>query len=300
MDQQLSRQIEILIAEKTGCESPIVRSTHASGGCIHDTKIIELEDARLFFVKSNHNAPEQMFEQEALGLLLIASSNTIRVPEVIGWQDEAHAFLILELIETTTKHPGFFGDFGHQLANLHRAFSDECSDSDQQKFGLERDNFLGSTRQPNSWNENWVSFWRENRFGFQFALARSNGYADNSFNKLADQLQQRLGDFLDVDEPPCLIHGDLWSGNYMVGPTGAPVLIDPAIYFASREAEFGMMTLFGDFDAAFYDSYEEVWPFSSGAEDRIALYRLYHLLNHLNLFGVSYLSQCIAIMKQYA
>ena len=300
MDGQLSRHVQDKIAEVTGYDSPIVRSAHVAGGCIHDARVIELEDARRFFVKSNCNSPDQMFELEALGLQLINSSETIRIPAVIGWQDGVQAFLILEWIETTSRHSNFFEDFGHQLANLHRAFSDENSDSLHSKFGLEKDNFLGSTKQPNSWHESWVSFWRENRFGFQFALARSNGYADKTFNKLAEQLQQRLDDFLNVDESPCLIHGDLWSGNYMIGSTGEPVLIDPAAYFASREAEFGMMTLFGDFDQTFYDAYEEVWPFSSGADDRIALYRLYHLLNHLNLFGGSYLQQCLAIMKRYA
>ena len=123
--------------------------------------------------------------------------------------------------------------------------------------------------------------------------------ATNELLQSGQQLQQKLHEILAIDEPPCLIHGDLWSGNYLCDELVDPVLVDPAAYFGHREAEFGMTMLFGGFDESFYSAYNEVWPLAPGSEDRIAIYRLYHLLNHLNLFGKSYLPACLNILKQY-
>ncbi|MEM9410219.1 MAG: fructosamine kinase family protein, partial [Planctomycetota bacterium] len=117
---------------------------------------------------------------------------------------------------------------------------------------------------------------------------------------LGQRILDRCSDWQDVNEPPALIHGDLWSGNYMAGKNGEPTLIDPAIYYGHREAEFGMTTLFGGFDASFYDAYCEAYPLKEGSRERIEIYRLYHLLNHLNLFGASYRDDCLAIMRKYA
>ena len=131
----------------------------------------------------------------------------------------------------------------------------------------------------------WPEFWKQQRLGYQFQLASSNHVADRQFLKLAEKVLRRMDDLLAIQERPCLIHGDLWSGNFMEGPSGEPVIIDPAVYFAHREAEFGMTTLFGGFGDSFYDAYQEFWPLSHGFEERFEIYRLYHLLNHLNLFG---------------
>ena len=302
MSNELDQEIELKIAGTTGAVCRIVRSRPASGGCINDARIVELEDGGRFFVKSNAQSPASMFEKEAVGLLAIAKTQTIRVPSVIGWQDGNSAFLILEVIESAPQCATFFEDFGRRLASMHSANQVQESGSVESKseFGFDHDNFIGSTPQPNAWDQDWISFWQQNRFGYQVKLARDNGYADETFQRLADKLNRRLADFLTVEESPSLIHGDLWNGNFMIGSTGEPVLIDPAVYFAHREAEFGMTTLFGGFDRVFYEAYEEVWPLRDGAADRIAIYRLYHLLNHLNLFGSSYLSQCLEIMKKFA
>ena len=309
MDSANKQSIEAKISEATGTRSRIKNAKSESGGCINDARTIELEDGRCYFVKSNDNAARDMFEKEAHGLEILGATETIRVPSVIGWQTGRNGFLVLEAIDTGRKPPNFEANFGRQLALLHQVsrtvLASECSDREStpcpvESFGLYHDNYIGSTAQPNTWADDWVAFWREHRFGFQFELARSNGYGDGGFNRLADKLLSRLDDLLTIDEPPCLIHGDLWSGNYMVGIAGEPLLIDPAVYFAHREAEFGMTTLFGGFGPAFYQAYEDVWPLPDGSEIRIALYRLYHLLNHLNLFGSSYLNQCIEIMKKYA
>ena len=179
-----------------------------------------------------------------------------------------------------------------RLAQLHTTSASE--------FGFVTDNFLGATPQPNPSTRNWVEFWNTYRMEHQLRLANDKGFG-GALQELGRRLMNRMEDWLTNDEEsPALIHGDLWSGNYFVDESGCPVLLDPAPYFASREAEFGMTTLFGGFDDRFYAAYNEMMPMPDGSENRIAIYRLYHLLNHLNLFGSSYLDGCLQILKKYA
>ena len=161
------------------------------------------------------------------------------------------------------------------------------------------DNHIGSSIQVNRWTTNWVEFWAQHRLGFQLSLAQRNGYVTTEFSKRCNRIISRLDTILKTDAEPCLIHGDLWSGNFMVARDGEPVLIDPAAYFGSREAEFGMTTLFGGFGSKFYDAYNECWPLSDGWQERVDVYRLYHLMNHLNLFGHGYYAGCIEILKKF-
>ena len=296
MDQNFSNAVESLIAEATGEHlSKIVTAQTVGGGCINDARKIELADGRRFFLKSNSSSPPAMFQCEADGLVEIAKAKAIAVPEVVGCGNSPAArFLVLELVDSATRQPDFSQIMGRQLALLHKS-------STSVQFGFGESNFLGSTVQPNEWRDDWVAFWSEHRLGFQLRLARDQGLGGPELQKLGQRLLDRLPDHISTGpEPPSLIHGDLWSGNYMVGPYGEPVLIDPAVYFGHREAEFGMTTLFGGFDDDFYAAYNEVLPMAPHATDRIAIYRLYHLLNHLNLFGTSYLSGCLEILKKYA
>ena len=289
--------VERAICEATNTNAKIANRSATSGGCINQSELILMDDGQRYFVKTNHNCPSDMFQREADGLRLIAGTGAIRVPQVVTLGGiSGSIFLVLELIESRGKSRSFSKDFGGRLAKMHR----EGSCHSDGRFGLEYDNYLGSTLQPNSKVESWVEFWVLNRLGFQFGLVRANGYADRNFSNLADRLINKMHSILTIDEPPALIHGDLWSGNYMIGPDSQAVLIDPAVYFAHREAEFGMTTLFGGFDDRFYDSYNANWPLSEGADERIAIYRLYHLLNHVNLFGASYLSGCLEIMNRFA
>lgn len=289
----IQNEVEKLIDKVTGESAKIVSLNSASGGCINHAQIVRLADGRKFFAKSNSGCPDDMFIREAAGLSAMAATNTISVPQVIGCGASGRTkFLVLECIESARKQADFVQSFGRQLAQMHRQGA-------SQQFGFEHNNYIGSTLQLNSWGENWCEFWREQRLGFQLKLAHKNGFKDSSFVTGLETLMNRLDQFLNEVEPPALIHGDLWSGNFMVGNAGQPVLIDPAVYFAHREAEFGMTTLFGGFGQEFYNSYEEVWPLESGAEDRIAIYRLYHMLNHLNLFGHSYMSGCMEIINKY-
>lgn len=294
-DAKLRAAVEELLNSRQPSKAvaKIIRGNPVSGGCINNSQIVELDSGEQFFLKSNATAPQGMFEAESLGLKLLEQSDAIKVPKVIGCGSTGETdFLILEAIQPAKPKQDFFEQLGRQLAELHR--------TTRTHFGLEHDNFLGATFQPNQQGKDWAEFWTQQRFDFQFCLARENGYADAAFNKLGDRLLQRSSEILKTDELPSLIHGDLWSGNYMCGIEGEPVLIDPAVYFADRAAEFGMTTLFGGFDQSFYDAYNEAWPLAPGSEGRTELYRLYHLLNHLNLFGTSYLSDCLTIMKKYS
>ena len=266
-----------------------IKSSHSgSGGCINDAAVIKLDNEQQYFVKTNDRSPNRMFFAEANGLRAIGQTDSVAVPDVVH---VAREFLVLRYIDSATQPQDFFERMGRELAQMHRTTT--------QKFGFDEANFLGSTVQRNEWMDDWTAFWQEHRFGFQFELVRQNGLADQEFNRLADGIQRRVEQTLKTNERPALVHGDLWSGNYMVGDRGQPIFIDPAVYFGHREVEFGMTTLFGGFDQTFYDAYNEEWPLEAGSEERIELYRLYHLLNHLNLFGSSYRSGCVEIMKKY-
>ena len=167
-------------------------------------------------------------------------------------------------------------------------------------FGFEEDNYIGATPQPNAWTDDWVTFFAEQRLGFQLRLAADNGFG-GELARLGERLLSRLGELIDEPaEPACLLHGDLWGGNYLCDAEGQPVLIDPAAYYGRREAELAMTTLFGGFDSAFYGAYEEAWPLAPGSAERLEIYKLYHLLNHLNLFGGGYLGGCLGVLRRFA
>ncbi len=294
MDDLTIAAIERSILEQTDQDAKIIHIKAVGGGCINQAHAIDLVDGRHFFVKSNVVQLAPMFASEAIGLAAIAGTETIRVPSVIGRGTSGQeCFLILECIVSANRCRDFFERLGRGLAQLHQQ-------GKGQQFGFDSDNYLGSSRQPNGPGHNWGDFWAEHRLGFQLNLARQNGLGGGELSKLGDRVLGRLNDLIgSIDEPPSLIHGDLWSGNYLADENGQPVLLDPAVYYASREAEFGMTTLFGGFDRRFYDAYEEIWPRLPGSDERIEIYRLYHLLNHLNLFGTSYLDACLEILRKY-
>lgn len=277
----------------TATETRIATTISVSGGCISPAEIVTLKDGRQFFVKSNHRTPE-LFSAESKGLKAIEATCAIRVPQVIGTgqTESGIGFLILESIGTGLPGSDFESIFGRSLAKLHQQGRGD-------RFGFDSDNHIGSSNQINRWSENWVEFWAESRLGYQLSLARDNGLATPEFARKCNHLISKLETLIKTDEAPALIHGDLWSGNFMVSTTGRPVLIDPAVYFGSREAEFGMTTLFGGFGTRFYDAYNEYWPLDDGWRERVEVYRLYHLLNHLNLFGSGYFAGCMEILEKY-
>jgi fructosamine-3-kinase len=157
-------------------------------------------------------------------------------------------------------------------------------------FGWDRDNTIGSTPQHNAPCGEWVTFWREHRLGFQLDLAARQGYGGR-LQKLGERLLADLTGLIDHDPRPSLLHGDLWGGNIGYDREGNPVIFDPAVYYGDREADLAMTELFGGFGSGFYAAYEEAWPLDPGYSVRKTLYNLYHILNHLNLFGSGYLGQ---------
>ena len=297
MTNPFTDAVQSVIEQATNQPATIKRSSGVSGGCINDAKIVELTDGRRYFVKSNAASRPRMFQTEAMGLNAMAASNTIRVPRVIGTGGKEQGttpFIVLEAIESGGRKSDFQALMGQRFAQMHQATT-------QDQFGFDEDNYIGSTPQPNGWMDDWISFWRERRIGFQLRLARRQGLTDDRMDQLGDRFLGKLDDLIsEPHEPACLLHGDLWSGNYIADESGEPVLIDPATYYGRREADLAMTMLFGGFDRKFYAAYEEVWPLADGSDERLEVYKLYHLLNHLNLFGSSYYGGCLAILNRYA
>jgi fructosamine-3-kinase len=225
-----------------------------------------------------------MFEREAEGLALLNTSQGPRVPQVYGYgRDERGSYLILEYLKPSSKHSSFWHSFGASLAALHL-----CGSTDQ-PFGLAQSNYIGSTPQPNVCASSWVEFFAEYRLEYQLGLAEKKGVIDADTVRLIGRVIERL-DTLLYEPPVSLVHGDLWSGNMVVGPQGEAVIIDPAVYYGHNEVDLAMTELFGGFDEAFYRGYAEVIPPVEGYARRRSIYNLYHMLNHLNLFGGGYLA----------
>lgn len=286
MNQQ--QRIEQAITSATGATAKFAKSQAVAGGCISNGQIVTLQDARVFFVKTHHNPPDGMFSAEYRALELLAAAAKIRVPKpIVAGAD----FIVTEAFEQGRPRTDWQERIGRQLAELHFA-------TRQEGFGFEVDNYLGTAPQPNGWLDDWVSFWRERRLGWQFQLFAQQTDKDDPLLTLGNRLLDKLEDLLNQpDEPAVLLHGDLWSGNASADENGEPVIFDPASYYGRREAEIGMMRLFGGFNARCEAAYQEVWPLAPDADRRIACYRLYHQLNHLNLFGNSYYDSCLTTMS---
>ena len=287
----LNQKIKTKIEDKTG--SNVISASSLSGGCISNAYNIKTETGNEYFLKINDSTPDSMFINEANGLIEIKKSGAIRVPEVILFENN---FILLEFIDSGSKSKSFFTDFGRNFAAMHK-FNGE-------KYGFYEDNFIGSNPQINIPNgleaNNWVDFYFNKRILYQFKLAERNGYTDRELRDGIAGLEKRIEYILGSSvEPPTLLHGDLWGGNYIVDEKGNACLIDPAVYYGHREADLAMTKLFGGFSSEFYAAYNECFPLQEGHEYREPVYTLYHVLNHLNLFGSSYYSQAISLIYYY-
>lgn len=271
------------ISNSTGLPFAMEKAASIGGGCINEAHRIE-GNGRRFFVKLNHADSLAMFEAEAMGLQEIYRSHTLRVPVPVCWgKNKSKAWLVLEYLEMSNVSSSGAAALGARLAAMHRISSG--------KFGWMRDNTIGATPQINSYSPSWIQFWREQRLGYQLQLARVNGYT-GKLQTQGEQLLAQLDFFFPEAKPVAsLLHGDLWSGNYSFDHAGQPVLFDPAVYYGDRETDIAMTELFGGFPATFYAAYREAYPLDPGYSTRKTLYNLYHILNHLNLFGGGYLRQ---------
>lgn len=281
--------IEKAISESSSHPFKIKRRTAISGGCINQTFLLE-GDKQRYFIKLNDTGGLPMFDAESAGLQAILDTGTISAPQPLctGIADN-HTFLVMSYINSTGNASNH-ALLGEQLAAMHRKRFNY--------FGWHQDNTIGSTIQPNPHRSNWIDFWREQRLGFQLTLAAQNGFG-GALQTDGERLMDCLGGLFDGYTPqPSLLHGDLWSGNYCFDQDGTPTIFDPACYYGDREADIAMSELFGGFNSEFYRAYQNAFPLKSGYQTRKTLYNLYHILNHLNLFGEGYLSQAQQMMRQ--
>jgi protein-ribulosamine 3-kinase len=243
------------------------------------------------FVKLGRESDLGMFSAEADGLRELASAAALRVPDVRGMGSvPGQSFLALEWIEFAATSARTEAALGAGLARLHRTVAP--------RFGWHRDNTIGATPQHNDWMDDWTPFFATRRLGFQLDLAERNGHGGRLIER-GRLLCERLAALLAGHRPqPSLLHGDLWGGNWAADASGGPVIYDPAVYYGDREADLAMTRLFGGFGRAFYQAYECEWPLDPGAAQRVALYNLYHVLNHLNLFGGGYGAQAAAMIER--
>ena len=288
----MANSINEAIFSLFGPSVTVVDRQRVSGGDTNRAYRFNLSNGERVFLKCNRPGLLDMFTAEADGLNALRAAGAIGVPEPLAaGADNTEAFLIMEYLESAPRRPDYWEAFGRELAMLHRA---KCGP----KFGFSTDNYIGSTPQQNALSDSWVSFFRDRRLIPQMKLAWD--LLDDRTRRNLARVTDRLDSLLPEPDFPSLIHGDLWSGNAICGPDGKAWILDPATYVAHFEADLAMTELFGGFPERFYRAYNEVNPIDRGYPDRRDLYNLYHLLNHLNLFGLPYLAEVKAVADHYA
>ncbi len=283
--------LDYLSKSNPSIKAHIYSSHSVSGGSINTASHLKTSHGD-YFVKYNtaHRFPA-MFEKEARGLALLGEAGVIAVPQVLHLdEDEEHAFLMLSYIDSAQEAANFWDDFGEKLAALHQKKAE--------KFGLDHHNYMGSLYQHNSQHDDWIEFFVMERLEPQIKLAREEGSLSHNDVTAFERLYKRL-DSIFPETQPSLIHGDLWSGNFMVNHEGRACLIDPAVYYGHPEIDIAMSTLFGGFSNRFYEAYNRYNPLEKGWRYRLPVYNLYPLLVHVNLFGGSYLSSVRQTLRQF-
>ncbi|SMG39045.1 Fructosamine-3-kinase [Marivirga sericea] len=259
------------------------------GGSINDAFRYSVGNEE-FFVKYN-NQVQGIINREVDGLNAIANLNCIKTPEIIAYEKlDDYEVLVLRFINSGLRTPKAWESFGQQLAEMHL--------KPATYYGWYQDNFIGSLHQTNKKYEDFIDFFISERLRPQIKLAKANDYFSAEEIKKFDCLFQKLEDIL-PETQPSLVHGDLWSGNFMIGEEDTPFLIDPSIHYNFRETDIAFTHLFGGFDRQFYDAYNSYYPLAKGFQDRIALYNIYPLLVHLNLFGTGYYGSLMSNLNQY-
>jgi fructosamine-3-kinase len=280
--------------------------TRAHGGDINDAYDVTLADGRLVFVKSNDDADPRMFACEARGLEWLRDAGAVRIPRVLAYSDpdvqddEARddgcgdvAFLALERIASASRAADYDDRLGRGLAALHLAGWDD------RRFGFTEPNFIGSLTQDNTCADSWPAFYVTRRLEPQVRAAIDCGRAPAVWQRRFARLFAAMDDLTGPPEAPSRLHGDLWSGNVMADDHGAPCLIDPAVYAGHREMDLAMLRLFGGLGTRALAAYHEAAPLADGHETRVALYQLYPLLVHVNLFGGSYVQSVERALNHY-
>lgn len=281
------------LASLTGSSVRLLNTLILGGGCINNSLKIQTSEGD-FFLKWNASAPVDLFLKEAEGLEELGSFDNrfLQIPKVI-WSrevDKLPGLLLMEYLQPAIITNGYNERLGRGIARLHRKRASA--------YGFHHSNYCGTTFQDNTWTDSWPEFYARRRMWTLVEQIRALRGMSNEDHKIYEKLVDRIPQLLSHPTIPSLIHGDLWSGNYMHTSNG-PALIDPACYYADREMELGMMKLFGGFSAGVWKAYQDEFPLLPDWQQRIPLYQLYHLLNHYLLFGGSYGSQSLEIAKKY-
>lgn len=300
---RLRKLIESALSHHFGSEIILSETRPVSGGCISSTAILVLSSGSSVFAKWHDSPPEAFFSHEAEGLKALRRASPLHVPQVLAVlenEDLPHALILEDLTrpdETTSIRSApparlFDEELGRGLAHQHR--------TTHGRFGFGTNNYIGTTSQDNEWCDDWPEFFRGRRLDPLLGILDRQGRVEAGDRQLFDSLGSRLHELLATDDPPALLHGDLWSGNILIDGNGRPGLIDPAVYYGHREADTAYTRLFGGLSSRAMAAYNEAYPFTAGSETRSDIYNLYHLLNHAVLFGGSYMSQAKSIALRYS
>ncbi len=289
------RTVESVLSKHFNEKVEIRARASVSGGCINQAWKLTLSNGEEVFLKENSADFKGMFTAEVKGLkaLMVEGGPQVPIP-IAAHTDGRSQFIVMTFIRQDRHAPMFWEKFGYAFARLH---THKAADY----HGFQGDNYIGSTPQMNPKCKSWIEFFGKRRLGFQIELAAQKGLAGAALIDKTKKLISRLADYLPEPEHASVLHGDLWSGNVMTNQDGQAAIIDPATYYGHNEADLAMTELFGRFDSAFYAAYNEILPISREYnESRKEIYYLYHVLNHLNIFGASYASQAMSIVNRYA
>lgn len=260
-----------------------------AGGSINAAYMLRSKNGQRYFVKTNASGKQSMFAAEARGLEVMAASQTLRVPQPICFgDDQSQSYIVLEYLEMAASANQ--RQLGEQLAAMHRVSAEQ--------FGWQINNTIGITPQQNDWMQDWPAFWSQQRLGFQLQLAAENGYG-GELQTLGEKLLLRMPVLFSGREiKPSMLHGDLWGGNVAGLSDTTPVIFDPALYYGDRETDLAMSYLFGGFSADFYASYNNAYALDDGFAVRKIFYNIYHIINHLNMFGGGYHGQAVQMLQR--
>lgn len=274
------------IADQEGFQ--VKRYDALSGGSINQVYLLHTSQGKQVLKINEKRRFPGMFQAEKEGLDELRKSGTFQVPEVLHIGSVGPmAYLLLEYLEKGISRDDFWDRFAADLGAMHKISSPT--------FGFPAPNYIGSLPQHNHSHTSAAEFYINERLEPQFKMALENGFSFHNLDSLFSNCRALI-----PDEPPALLHGDLWNGNYLVNEKGLAALIDPAVAYGPREMDLAMMKLFGGFPEEVFSKYDEVFPLQAGSKDRVALWQLYYLLVHLNIFGRGYLPQVQHILDQYA
>ncbi|MBL90443.1 MAG: hypothetical protein CMH56_01335 [Myxococcales bacterium] len=289
----MKNSVHALLAQSLQLKaSTDLEMTEAFGGDICQSYLAQITGGPTVFVKAGDPSFQNMFAMEQKGLNALAQCTelTVPTPQHVNQNSEV-AILVMNALDFGPKTDKGQRHLGRGLAQMHQIT--------HTRFGFEADNFIGKTPQKNQWHDNWVEFWLQCRMHPQLDLLAFRG-ASSTFLTVADSFCAQLPSLLSGHSPkPSLLHGDLWSGNFGILNDHTPCIFDPAVYYGDRETDLAMTRLFGGFSKSFYEGYQEVLPQAPGHEERQAIYNLYHILNHANLFGGGYFMQAQTEMQRF-